>query len=746
MAGSPILEALALALGPSDRFRISDPHVPLCRINRTGPCRCPTELLLTSYKNDFDFLWKTEPEPTRRPLADWLHANHRAPRTIVVLDDRPSAPDPNTILVSDYVTPYDWTIVTSLLASVRPPGQVPQLRILILSPEQAAAPSQSALRRLSSVANVVPWVQTYGVLQRDEMVLAALPTKRDELSYLRTATPLRSFGIEYLLDDMKDLSRVRDLASALGDNSQPRDVLRDVIAVWRADLVSPQNRHSVANYLAPAILAASLPEKLKAPVMARLEKQSAERLAVTRLAKSLDLWPTHQTEAKCPERGVISEARQQRMPFFPETPVFLLVDDQFDLGYREILAALLFGGGKSGQLSSADDLHCLKSPTELLTQLNTVDHWNAPRVLRWNGIPLAGMFLDLRLWSRHDEQLTVLGEVVKTAERIGAAGIDDPAIQQALAAAARVLTCRTGFGDELEALILLPLLLSHYDASLPIVLFSSTQQRRVTDSLRHRHNIIATFSKPILAGYDNSGEELGLLLEAVRQALANQPARHLWNVLETFKLRKGAWNFPLAETEVRVRLAQLVWAYLIADRSYDFLSVPWEFLEACLGRRPGKKPGNWGIRRQNVGAWARGQESLVRSIETFRHRKTHGLGWLRRTSADVEAIQRAASLLAALLLDFCRDVPAGNPANTSNLEHVGQRLASHIAVAVPSLGPLTADSFLNVEWWNKRFDITEVDWSSYAACAFFVAQHASSVSPITRDACSEYIDGTIARS
>jgi hypothetical protein len=54
----------------------------------------------------------------------------------------------------------------------------------------------------------------------------------------------------------------------------------------------------------------------------------------------------------------------------------------------------------------------------------------------------------------------------------------------------------------LEALALLPRVLALSDLSLPILIFSSTTQRKVTDRLQDYRNIVLEFSKPALLGYD----------------------------------------------------------------------------------------------------------------------------------------------------------------------------------------------------------------------------------------------------
>ena len=65
----------------------------------------------------------------------------------------------------------------------------------------------------------------------------------------------------------------------------------------------------------------------------------------------------------------------------------------------------------------------------------------------------------------------------------------------------------------IDALTLLPRLASIIDSDLPIVLFSSTQRRRVADTLKPYRNIITEFSKPAL--------QLGQSSEQIQECLAS---------------------------------------------------------------------------------------------------------------------------------------------------------------------------------------------------------------------------------
>ena len=53
-------------------------------------------------------------------------------------------------------------------------------------------------------------------------------------------------------------------------------------------------------------------------------------------------------------RGGGGRRRPRDLPFLPDNPTFLLIDDQFDLGYADILGALLFGDNIGTVLTAAD--------------------------------------------------------------------------------------------------------------------------------------------------------------------------------------------------------------------------------------------------------------------------------------------------------------------------------------------------------------------------------------------------------
>ena len=95
---------------------------------------------------------------------------------------------------------------------------------------------------------------------------------------------------------------------------------------------------------------------------------------------------------------------------------------------------------------------------------------------------------------------------------------------------------------DLHHLLLLPLLISHVDPSLPIILFSSTQQRALVKALSARPNVVTCFSKPLVAtnGSARSPDAwIDDLLTAIRLSLMLHKIRCVWRTLKSISDRVG---------------------------------------------------------------------------------------------------------------------------------------------------------------------------------------------------------------
>ena len=228
-----------------------------------------------------------------------------------------------------------------------------------------------------------------------------------------------------------------------------------------------------------------------------------------------------------------------------------LVDDQYELGYHTILANLLFGPQYDEELvdgirvakwrDERKDVRVRSTPhPEMLLQmiraaLTDEPDWSQPRLLGANEVDV--LCLDLRLFgdSRSDrpsrKEQDFLNEALQLCATFSLPLSGNPKLAAAVESARRRAQ---GGEEELEALCLLPLLINRVDPSLPIVLFSSTHQREVTDVFRDYPSIITTFAKPIITGYsseDLAGQCASDLEEALLKGLELHRFRGVWTMI-----------------------------------------------------------------------------------------------------------------------------------------------------------------------------------------------------------------------
>lgn len=414
---------------------------------------------------------------------------------VILLDGVPKAEAPSASVVStaEYVTGYDW-----LAAWISSLSAEPRCRVLLVDLATGGTPA----RRLIA-----------GYL--------------DEIRFVSIERP------ETDLQFVADLCQAADNRPMAKNWLEAREGVRDL---WISRLTRPGKRHEVSNILAPYVMGFDLKTRgwtgsdefvrqLEADPLrgALLIEAGALGLLATSRACVVPL-PTH-TRLRV-ERLTASD------PFgrFQKKVRFLLVDDQFDLGYREIVRCLLFGNPAQDE-SDTVRLDCSPTPDEPLAWLERQVQRKAPRLLGENCV----LLLDLRLFaSRPDgevEEKRFYERLVRVYE--SSSRLRSPALDYAADAARRLIAGVRG-PEGLAHLAFFPLLLSHADPSLPIVIFSSSHQRAILKSLHGRPNIVTEFVKPIVSGYD-AGESgpaaIDDLIDAITEALRLHKIRVVWEAL-----------------------------------------------------------------------------------------------------------------------------------------------------------------------------------------------------------------------
>ena len=503
-----------------------------------------------SYRESFAELWGAIRDQSLGPKAAGV---------VILLDGVPRAEAPSASVVStaEYVTGYDWlaTWLSSLSAA-------PPCRVVLLD---LAAPHGSSARRLIA-----------GYLE--------------EFQFARVERPETHLKLFAALAALCEATHKRPLAK---NWLEAREGVRDL---WISRLTRPGKRHEVSNLLAPYVMAYDLKARgwPGADELVHQLESDPLRGALLIQARVLGLLDTSRAGTVPLPRH--TKLRVERLtasdPFgrFQNKVRFLLVDDQFELGYREIVRCLLFGNKEQDE-SDTVRLDCSATPGEPLEWLESQAPGKPPRFLGENCV----LLLDLRLFaSRPDGE----SEEKRFYERLlrvyDSSRLRSPALNYAATAARHLVSGSRGL-EGLAHLAFFPLLLSQADPSLPIVLFSSSHQRTILKSLHSRANIVTEFGKPIVSGYD-AGESgpaaIDDLIDAIADALRLHKIRVVWEALVHF-----AHARPVAATGVRtltldaravdetVNLMSSEFRRLLSARRYsDALAVPDNILER-LGKK-----------------------------------------------------------------------------------------------------------------------------------------------------------------
>lgn len=630
---------------------------PICR--PVGRSQGSAGVLVGSFREDLARLWQPGGGD------DWfslrIGGGDRGVCSLVVTWDGPPASE-SAVRLTDLVLWVAWRTLVGTSPRDGAPKGLPELRIHILDLHDALRPDRIRPRELV-LARAFPWVQFYSPRKRPQ--LAQLPTDPGDLARVRSALPPGTFGIDDLLRDLLEPTYVLSMREAdeeFGAGSQ-RALVESVAKVWAAELTAPGTRHHVSNLLGPMVLVSGLPAvRREARGLGRRTLDDSRRalMSVVEAAGLID--PVADAATVQWTTPLLAQKRRPSLLFEGASePRVLLTDDQATLGFDAVVAELLLGevpgegdvrGTKASTILTVrglGSLSCETSAGRLLRAVSAqgrIAAWDQPR---WLDVGADVLLLDLRVFGPSPvERVAFLNDVLSACAVVGDGPLAAADERFRLARDAARTIVAGGDASELLAISLLPLLLSHVDPSLPVVLFSSTQQRLVVETLGHRPNIVTDFSKPLLAGRAlglTPGEHLQAFERAMGRGLKLLDVRHLWRRLVHLEPFVDPLARLIDRDEARSDIARLATAYLSRERYYDFLSVPSEWLEGRLaGDADYLDLGICGI----TGA----RRSLGEAIRTVRHRKVHGRIGTAVADARQDEYRECALLLLSMLLDF----------------------------------------------------------------------------------------------
>ena len=588
-----------------------------------------TDVCVFSYRADFEKLWGYLADGG---IADVVPELGGDATVVIVWDGMPDEEAADPIAVNRFVSPYDWAMLLSWAVYEDCRLKDLKLRILIFD---ARGPDPDdggfACRSLFYFQNAFPWVQDYRVAASDtsSVGFGTPDDDPDFYAWTRQAIPPGQRDADMLVADLLCPRRILT-THATGDLDRTGS-MRATRDLWIQNLLRAENRHSVADLVAPAILASELGgTDLVAPTPARAALASALR--------SVDLLP-----------GVSAAWGGTHLDGFDKENYFgrrrsvrvLLVDDQFRLGYHHVLGRALFGNAYSPNQAPNDSagweyqrspehlgtLTCHEDLEWLLDKVGEEDMtggWWAPRCFLKDECDV--LLLDLRLWQNEKAGQELMCRLVEVANNLREGELPNADAERAKEAARKT-------PESLEALTFLPLLLSCIDPTLPIVLFSSTHQRVVSELLKPHPNIITMFAKPLPDGSWSSMHAVETLRSALDRALDIHEARIAWSRLcalsnrfvaeDSFYRFNESQEVPVAVlatnvVQLKERLAVPVRKLVLAENAYDGLAAPWEFLEGMI--RSGQQ--NHGYYEIHIRQEPR--EQLATALRRIRNARNHG--------------------------------------------------------------------------------------------------------------------------
>lgn len=592
------------------------------------------------------------------------------PLTIIVVCDGIAefADDPDLAL---FVTPYDWALALSLAIYGDTSCQYvssPKLRILLFHNQVELLGTGFAQSNFFAFHNVVPWIQDYWPVEISSISPADIwsfgdSDRPESLAWRRQSVPQGRQDAVNFLRDLREPDRV--LTTFSDDDLDRPPMLQNISGSWKEHLLHARSKHTIANLVAPLALAGALPASALNPskrdeAMASLIGSQSLGRAVIEVLIVLGLLRPQSELAKLPPAGMLSGPRgifERRWPIS-----CLLVDDQFRLGFQHILAYQLFGNryviGKIGtrdmiEVQQAGKLYFDSTPDVLLRALGSsrVKDWSLPRNLRLGDANCEILFLDLRLWSDSSNAAGILDKVLVACKALGADEIKSSELKAAIRAVNNP-TDREG-----KALSLLPLLISYYDPSLPIVLFSSTRQRAVVELVRSRRNIITDFVKPAVGRDGDEGdpaEALNDLRLAILKAVGMREDRLVWERLCRLNVNVSAMaaicsdvstidlDSKVEEGQIHQILAAWYQKYIQDERYSDLISSIGELIEWLFANNV--------VERRRYGWFAS-------ALRWGRNKKLHDFDPAIALQSKTDSLLRGAALVSFLvLIDFLQAV------------------------------------------------------------------------------------------
>lgn len=467
---------------------------------------------VADYREEFEWLWEIRSNgEDQHSLSTWLKAGEGAEKNILIIwDGMPPNLDQPPVNITDHLTPMDWAV--SLSRRLLSEASRPQLRIFILDCNSHHLPNAYGCRMTDTLMAALHWVS----------VIRLLPSHGGPRRSL--ANQCNAGFLKQALESTQGFPALNDM-----DGHSAEQGLNTLVHGWIGNLTHSATHHDVNNLLGPMVLSSAFTPKIIDPgTGCRALLKHAQWL---QLAPSIDAKPG--SDAYKPWLDATELADKLRT-----TLRVVLVDDQTNNGWHRVIAAAL-GLPYKSVISAKENIFTevvskgkveLWATTGYMPLIERLDEeimnvekqgkkdarFNLSLTPMGDGrrAPAEVLMLDLRLTSSRDDDVCYFRKVLDLAKKVhskypNGAGpwgvlLNDIEILdhwlQSYRDTENVEKFRSS-EEYLEFITLLPRIIATLDLSLPIVVFSSSGQRHVLESLRDFGNIITILEKPRFIGY-----------------------------------------------------------------------------------------------------------------------------------------------------------------------------------------------------------------------------------------------------
>jgi len=508
------------------------------------------DVRILSYQSDFEYIWGTA-NNTTNDCPNLFDENHQSTHIIIVWDGIPDASGSSMVNLADYLTPVDWAVWYSLTLGAQ---NKPCPAISIVDTSARGHAQADSIQLLSQSQNqrltCMPGIRLFQAISNSN--------DRQSSSGFLAAIVSDTIGKQCPSPTISNAKMVRKL--------------------WRALFLTPtepSDHHAIANVIGPSLI---LRDSTDDPLHIALKKllQQLELIPASssssgqRLERQGKPWINWQSEEW-------AESIKRIRQIDKRTLNMLLVDDvAIQHRWGEVISLALgltcrmpeknktmpqlIADGSLGQLNAR--LFATESANGFLQSLglDSEDSKSPVRPDKYRlgcfcdgktsfRLPIDLIFLDLRLFQGKGllHEARFFRKIINHIERIRGTStcvwqeFDETEITNIGDWIDDVEACKPKSIEDteyLQALTLLPRLIAHYDLSIPIIFFSSTSRRTITEKLKPYGNIITSLEKPRL----QLGQDLDIadcLADRFRMALASAlefiAARHLCRTLVTQK-------------------------------------------------------------------------------------------------------------------------------------------------------------------------------------------------------------------